>query len=127
MGKGTIESPELGKIFSEKTSSISAVRGVDIEKDNKSESDYYCRLHSSSTSSGDCDESHIPMFGNYIRYELPEYPEKLRHLILEFKDRFSSTPGLTDITCHRICTGESKPIRYLIGEFQHSIWSLESS
>ena len=66
MGKGTIESPELGKIFSEKTSSISAVRGVDIEKDSKSESDYYCRLHSSSTSSGDCDECHIAMFGNDI-------------------------------------------------------------
>ena len=92
-------------------------------------------MHSSSTSSGkisniiafteegsdDCDECHIPMFGNDIHYELPEYPEKLKDLILEFKDRFSSTPGLTDITCHRICTEESKPIRVPPEGFQNML------
>ena len=53
------------------------------------------------------------LFPNFqqVDYEFPEYPSILEDLILEFKDRFSTLPGRTEISYHRINVGDNKPVR----------------
>ena len=54
-------------------------------------------------------------------YEFPEYPNILEVLILEFKDRFSTLPGLTEISYHRISVGDNKPVRGVPAHFQKEV------
>ena len=44
-------------------------------------------------------------------YDTPSHPKELSELIDEFKYRLSTTPGRTDISCHRISTGDCCPSR----------------
>ena len=60
---------------------------------------------------GDCDECYIPCFEERIEYDIPSHTKELSELLDEFKDRFSTTPGRTDISCHKISTGDSRPSR----------------
>ncbi|KAI6660033.1 Zinc knuckle [Oopsacas minuta] len=121
-GKGTVESPTIGKIWLSNPSSFSdespKEQGRDVEED------YWCLLHKTGLSkvsnitavldggdSNGCDDCYIPKYDSEIDFELPDCPEEFKDLLFEFKDRFSTTPGQTKMSYHQICTEEKKPIR----------------
>ena len=68
-------------------------------------------LSSTQDIAGDCDECYIQCFKERIEYDIPSLPKELSEPIDEIKDRFSTTPGRTDILCHRISTGDCRPSR----------------
>ena len=128
-GKELIECPTLGFIspFDPKKVVVSRSNLMSNQvdfKDNWKEGQDTCQVHdkflrpfpgsvsliTSEPESSGCEECYIPCF-NQEKFELPDYPSQLEQLILEYQDRFSTTPGRTNVTTHQICTEGSRPVR----------------
>ena len=67
-------------------------------------------VHGIELENNEAEECYLPNF-QQVDYEFPEYLSILEDLILEFKDRFSTLPGRTEISYHRINVGDNKPVR----------------
>ena len=133
-GSGIIESPDIGKVkldwphyssnselhLKKISNSISTDKLLEKENANVRNQAYLVQetplssamlytKESTHDIAGDCDECYIPCFEERIEYDIPSHPKELSELLDEFKDRFSTTPERTDISCHKISTGDSRP------------------